>query len=162
MHERNVMHRDIKPENLLISEFGVVKLCDFGFARGCKNQNRQQYTDYVSTRWYRAPELLAGDAVYNNTVDVWAIGCVFAEISNGLPLFPGESDLHTLQLIMETITAEDRIRGLPPQSLSKKQRVAFKMNSLFDGAQIPQSDCVEESELKKICLSSFVSCLDEV
>lgn len=57
------MHRDIKPENLLLSKSGVVKLCDFGFARGIKPGNFQ-YTDYVSTRWYRAPELLVGDAAY--------------------------------------------------------------------------------------------------
>jgi cyclin-dependent kinase-like len=57
------MHRDIKPENLLLSQSGVVKLCDFGFARGIKAANFQ-YTDYVSTRWYRAPELLVGDAAY--------------------------------------------------------------------------------------------------
>ena len=54
------------------------------------------YTDYVATRWYRAPELLVGDAAYSGTVDVWAIGCIFAEIFNGMPLFPGDSDLHTL------------------------------------------------------------------
>ncbi len=90
------MHRDIKPENLLISVNGVVKLCDFGFARGVKQEKNFIYTDYVSTRWYRAPELLVGDASYSNTVDIWSIGCIFAEIFNGLPLFPGESDLHTL------------------------------------------------------------------
>jgi len=106
------MHRDIKPENLLLSSSGVVKLCDFGFARGIKTANFQ-YTDYVSTRWYRAPELLVGDASYQQSVDIWAIGCIFAEIYNGLPLFPGESDLHTLQLILETITADDQVRGAP-------------------------------------------------
>jgi cyclin-dependent kinase-like len=110
MHGSKVMHRDVKPENILISHHGVVKLCDFGFARGIKQTNFQ-YTDYVSTRWYRAPELLVGDAAYNETVDVWAIGCIFAEIYNGLPLFPGDSDLHTLQLILETITADDKLQG---------------------------------------------------
>ena len=61
----------------------------------------------MSTRWYRAPELLVGDAAYSGTVDVWAIGCIFAEIFNGMPLFPGDSDLHTLKLILETVTADD-------------------------------------------------------
>ena len=97
LHKNKIMHRDIKPENLLISQAGIVKLCDFGFARGIRPENRNfQYTDYVSTRWYRAPELLVGDAAYSQTVDVWAVCCIFAEIFNGLPLFPGESDLHTL------------------------------------------------------------------
>jgi cyclin-dependent kinase-like len=90
------MHRDVKPENLLISKFKIVKLCDFGFARGIKSNQNFTYTDYVSTRWYRAPELLCGDAAYNQSVDIWAVGCIFAELINGQPLFPGESDLHTL------------------------------------------------------------------
>ena len=107
LHEKQIMHRDIKPENLLISQHGVVKICDFGFARPLRQEATFQYTDYVSTRWYRAPELLVGDAAYSGTVDVWAIGCIFAEIFNGMPLFPGDSDLHTLQLILETITADD-------------------------------------------------------
>lgn len=107
MHSKKLMHRDIKPENILISKHKVVKLCDFGFARGFKDDRKFIYTDYVSTRWYRAPELLVGDAQYTPLVDVWALGCIFAEISNGMPLFPGDSDLHTLQLIYETITADD-------------------------------------------------------
>ena len=62
MHDKNLMHRDIKPENILISKNKIVKLCDFGFARGVKKDQKFIYTDYVSTRWYRAPELLVGDA----------------------------------------------------------------------------------------------------
>jgi len=90
------MHRDLKPENLLLSKTGVIKLCDFGFARGTRTNARFEYTDYVSTRWYRAPELLVGDACYSYGVDVWALGCIFAEIYSGVPLFPGDSDFHTL------------------------------------------------------------------
>lgn len=112
LHKNKILHRDIKPENLLLSHNGIIKLCDFGFARGIKDKNFN-YTDYVSTRWYRAPELLVGDAAYCETVDLWALGCIFSEIYNGLPLFPGDSDLHTLQLIMETITADDLYRDAP-------------------------------------------------
>jgi len=110
MHSVNYIHRDIKPENILISKAGVVKICDFGFARsllrdGSANgklvgSNRVQCTDYVATRWYRAPELLVGDLYYSQTVDIWAIGCLTAELSNSLPLFPGKSDLDQLHLIM--------------------------------------------------------------
>ena len=107
------MHRDVKPENILISKNSVVKLCDFGFARAIKADTKYIYTDYVSTRWYRAPELLIADAQYTPAIDVWAVGCIFAEIFNGMPLFPGDSDLHTLQLIYETITADDIDQGLP-------------------------------------------------
>jgi cyclin-dependent kinase-like len=103
LHSHNIIHRDIKPENLLLSANGVIKVCDFGFARGLKKEENFMYTDYVSTRWYRAPELLVGDANYNKSVDIWAIGCILAEISNGMPLFPGDSDLQTLELILKTI-----------------------------------------------------------
>lgn len=76
MHSLNVIHRDIKPENILINESGKpnAKLCDFGFAKELKS--REEMTDYVATRWYRAPELLVG-ASYEKPVDVWAIGCLF-------------------------------------------------------------------------------------
>ena len=159
LHDNKIMHRDIKPENLLLSKCGVVKLCDFGFARGIRPDTKNfSYTDYVSTRWYRAPELLVGDAQYNQSVDVWAVGCIFAEIYNGLPLFPGESDLHTLQLILETITADDLVRGLPPQELSKKQRIAFKMNSMFDGIKVPtaETSLTDPSHANEVSLKALL------
>ena len=81
-HQNNVIqiqviHRDIKPENLLVSSTGVLKLCDFGFARSL-TQSSGPLTDYVSTRWYRAPELLVGSTSYNQAIDVWSIGCILA------------------------------------------------------------------------------------
>jgi cyclin-dependent kinase-like len=78
-HSHNVIHRDIKPENLLIQpkagEPGTLKLCDFGFARTLPPAG-QSVTEYVSTRWYRAPELLLGSKNYGFEVDIWAIGCI--------------------------------------------------------------------------------------
>lgn len=82
---------------------GVLKLCDFGFAWGLSRKREAVYTDYVSTWWYRSPELLVGDANYDAGVDVWSLGCIFAEIFNGMPLFPGESDLDTLSLILDLL-----------------------------------------------------------
>ena len=77
------MHRDIKPENMLLSAAGVLKLCDFGFARYLTGPaNAGDMSDYVATRWYRAPELLVGDRSYGPPVDVWAIGSF-------LPTVPG-------------------------------------------------------------------------
>lgn len=101
MHQSDLLHRDVKPENLLISSNGLLKVCDFGFARTTLKNASAIYTDYVSTRWYRSPELLVGDANYNKTVDTWAIGCIYAEMFNGMPLFPGDSDMHTLKLILD-------------------------------------------------------------
>ncbi|CEO95834.1 hypothetical protein PBRA_004547, partial [Plasmodiophora brassicae] len=101
-HAHKIIHRDIKPENLLISRDGIVKLCDFGFARTTARPGAK-YTDYVATRWYRSPELLVGDTEYGKPVDIWAVGCMFAEILNGVPLFPGESDLDQLFQIMKCL-----------------------------------------------------------
>ncbi|OTF69087.1 hypothetical protein BLA29_014889, partial [Euroglyphus maynei] len=80
------IHRDVKPENILLTRECIVKLCDFGFARTLIPG--ENYTDYVATRWYRAPELLVGDTNYGPAVDVWAIGCVAAELMRGEALWP--------------------------------------------------------------------------
>ncbi|XP_044758807.1 cyclin-dependent kinase-like 2 [Coccinella septempunctata] len=101
-HSNQIIHRDVKPENVLVSTNGVVKLCDFGFARLATNTN-EPLTDYVATRWYRAPELLVGDQSYGTGVDIWAIGCLFAEMMTGEPLLPGESDIDQLFLIVKMI-----------------------------------------------------------
>lgn len=87
-HKNNVVHRDLKPENLLIQtrpgEIGRLKLCDFGFARLLPGAD-QSITDYVSTRWYRAPELLLGYTRYGFEVDIWALGCIMG-VSTGPPM----------------------------------------------------------------------------
>lgn len=104
-HMMNVVHRDIKPENLLIDPNDNLKLCDFGFARNVP-QGRQnpQMTDYVATRWYRSPELLLSDR-YSKEVDVWAIGCIMGELTDGEPLFPGESEIDQLFEIQKILGA---------------------------------------------------------
>ena len=96
MHSHNIMHRDFKPENMLLSKNGVLKICDFGFARSIIKPENKQFTSYVATRWYRAPELLVGDN-YGKPVDIWAIGCIFVELLTGAPLFTGETDYVTLK-----------------------------------------------------------------
>ncbi|XP_050298932.1 cyclin-dependent kinase-like 2 isoform X2 [Anthonomus grandis grandis] len=101
-HSNHIIHRDVKPENVLVSSLGVVKLCDFGFAR-IISLNGEACTEYVATRWYRAPELLVGEPIYGAPVDIWAIGCLFAEMMTGDPLFPGESDIDQLYLIVRML-----------------------------------------------------------
>ena len=91
-HSKDVIHRDIKPENLLVNPDGSLKICDFGFARTLPIKGTQ-LTDYVATRWYRAPELLLGSNSYSKPVDIWAIGCIMGELVDGQPLFPGESEI---------------------------------------------------------------------
>ncbi|CAM9306270.1 unnamed protein product, partial [Phaeothamnion confervicola] len=108
-HAHGIMHRDIKPENLLVSRrTDELKLCDFGFARPVAAP-KQELTDYVATRWYRAPELLLGSTRYSHAVDLWAIGCIMGELVDGQPLFPGESEidqLYVVQKMLGPLTAE--------------------------------------------------------
>ncbi|KAH7942045.1 hypothetical protein HPB49_020036 [Dermacentor silvarum] len=129
-HLHNCIHRDVKPENILLTKDGVVKLCDFGFARTLSPG--ENYTDYVATRWYRAPELLVGDTQYGPPVDVWAVGCVAAELMRGEALWPGKSDVDQLYLIRRTLGE------LIPRHLQ-----IFKTNDFFAGVSIPDPDVVE-------------------
>ncbi len=91
MHKHGFFHRDLKPENLLITDSGVVKIIDFGLAREIRS--RPPFTDYVSTRWYRAPEILLRSTNYNSPVDIFALGCIMAELYMSKPLFNGASEL---------------------------------------------------------------------
>lgn len=115
-HERNFIHRDVKPENILITKTRQLKLCDFGFARTLTGPD-DKYTDYVATRWYRAPELLVGDTQYGPPVDIWAIGCVVAEMLTGSPLWPGRSDLDQLFQIINTLGKSGKEVRLSPAPL---------------------------------------------
>ncbi|XP_052743461.1 cyclin-dependent kinase-like 1 [Bicyclus anynana] len=101
-HQNSIIHRDVKPENVLVSNNGIVKLCDLGFARALAAPG-EPYTEYVATRWYRAPELLVAEHRYGPEVDIWAIGCLFAEMLTGDPLFPGDSDIDQLALIIKIV-----------------------------------------------------------
>jgi len=89
MHQRGYFHRDLKPENLLVTK-ELIKVADFGLAREISSE--PPYTEYVSTRWYRAPEVLLQASVYSSAVDMWAMGAIIAELFSLRPLFPGSSE----------------------------------------------------------------------
>ena len=91
MHKNGFFHRDIKPENLLLMGPELVKIADFGLAREIRS--KPPYTDYVSTRWYRAPEVLLRSTNYNAPIDLWAVGTIIAELYMLRPLFPGSSEI---------------------------------------------------------------------
>ncbi|KAI9225476.1 MAG: kinase-like domain-containing protein [Piptocephalis tieghemiana] len=93
LHANQLIHRDIKAANILMTSEGVIKIADFGLARPYDRENPQRkYTGTVVTRWYRAPELLLGERKYDAAVDVWSVGCVFAELFKREPIFMGTSD----------------------------------------------------------------------
>lgn len=102
IHSAKVLHRDLKPSNLLLNANCDLKICDFGLARTTSETDFM--TEYVVTRWYRAPELLLNCSEYTAAIDVWSVGCIFMELLNREPLFPGRDYVQQLRLITEVVT----------------------------------------------------------
>ena len=132
----NVIHRDLKPSNVLVNSKCELRVCDFGLARGLEDGEEANLTEYVVTRWYRAPELLLSSKHYTSAIDMWSVGCIFAELLGRRPLFAGDDYLHQLQLVCEVLgtpTDEDMafmressasrfLRSSSPRSASRGAR----------------------------------------
>ncbi|NXE48461.1 MAK kinase, partial [Casuarius casuarius] len=101
IHKHGFFHRDMKPENLLCMGPELVKIADFGLARELRSQ--PPYTDYVSTRWYRAPEVLLRSSIYSSPIDIWAVGSIMAELYTLRPLFPGTSEVDEIFKICQVL-----------------------------------------------------------
>uniref|UniRef100_A0A8C1XVD5 Mitogen-activated protein kinase n=1 Tax=Cyprinus carpio TaxID=7962 RepID=A0A8C1XVD5_CYPCA len=114
IHSANVIHRDLKPSNLLVNENCELKIGDFGMARGLSaahsDESRSFMTEYVATRWYRAPELMLSLHHYSLAIDLWSVGCIFGEMLGRRQMFPGKNYVHQLQLILSVL-------GTPPESI---------------------------------------------
>ncbi|KAJ8632631.1 hypothetical protein MRB53_025967 [Persea americana] len=105
VHSANVLHRDLKPSNLLLNANCDLKIGDFGLARTTSETDFM--TEYVVTRWYRAPELLLNCSEYTAAIDIWSVGCILGEIMTREPLFPGRDYVHQLRLITELVGSPD-------------------------------------------------------
>jgi len=109
IHSANVIHRDLKPSNLLVNSNCDLKICDFGLARGIYDGQTHTMkgsvllTEYVVTRWYRAPEIMLSCHKYSKPVDIWSVGCIFAELILRKPLFPGDDYIDQLTIICEKL-----------------------------------------------------------
>ncbi|XP_078168863.1 mitogen-activated protein kinase 4-like [Carex rostrata] len=110
LHRANILHRDLKPGNILVNANCDLKICDFGLARTNSTKDGQFMTEYVVTRWYRAPEVLLCCGVYNTAIDIWSVGCIFAELLGRKAIFPGTdclSQLSTIFSVLGTPSKED-------------------------------------------------------
>jgi len=107
IHSANVIHRDLKPSNLLIDATTTcdLRVCDFGLARvyDATRDHTGQMTEYVATRWYRAPEVMLQAKAYTMAIDIWSVGCILAEMWSNRPLFPGKNYVEQLNLIISII-----------------------------------------------------------
>ncbi|KAJ5322186.1 uncharacterized protein N7506_011316 [Penicillium brevicompactum] len=113
IHSANVLHRDLKPGNLLVNADCELKICDFGLARGFSidpEENAGYMTEYVATRWYRAPEIMLSFQSYTKAIDVWSVGCILAELLGGRPFFKGRDYVDQLNQILHFL---EYVRNLP-------------------------------------------------
>jgi len=141
VHSGEVIHRDLKPRNMLVNANCDLKICDFGLARVSFPEREFQtcpMTEYVCTRWYRAPEVLCCWSEYTSAVDVWSIGCIFAEMLVRRALFPGQNTQHQLRLIVECLgaPATEELQQIPNQKCrryieSLPTEEAAKFNTYF-------------------------------
>eukprot|EP00472_Partenskyella_glossopodia_P006477 CAMPEP_0197529230 /NCGR_PEP_ID=MMETSP1318-20131121/27678_1 /TAXON_ID=552666 /ORGANISM="Partenskyella glossopodia, Strain RCC365" /LENGTH=381 /DNA_ID=CAMNT_0043084613 /DNA_START=354 /DNA_END=1502 /DNA_ORIENTATION=- len=119
LHSGELIHRDMKPSNLLLNSDCHVKLIDFGLARSVAETKEQDtLTDYVATRWYRAPEILLGSPQYTKAVDMWSVGCIMGEMLGGKAMFPGESTTNQLERVLQ-------ITGMPTDEQIKSIKSKF-------------------------------------
>ncbi|XP_077594974.1 mitogen-activated protein kinase 7 [Stigmatopora nigra] len=151
VHSANVIHRDLKPSNLLVNENCELKIGDFGMARGLSSHPEESHsfmTEYVATRWYRAPELLLSLNHYTLAIDMWSVGCIFAEMLGRKQLFPGKHYVHQLQLILSVL-------GTPPKGLIgaiRADRVRSYVQSLPSQSPVPLAKLYPQVEPRALDL----------
>lgn len=149
MHSAELLHRDIKPSNLLLNSDCHVRVCDFGLCRSVKECSGPSpvLTDYVATRWYRAPEILLGSTNYGKGVDIWSVGCILGEMLLGKPLFPGTGTMNQLERIIE-------VTGMPTKS------DIAAINSPFASTMLEKFDAVKPRALSDIFSRTTGDALD--
>lgn len=125
IHSAGIIHRDLKPSNIAVNERCEVKILDFGLARA----QDTEMTGYVATRWYRAPEIMLNWMHYTQTVDVWSVGCILAELVSARPLFPGDDHIDQLQRIMTVVGTPKEDFWSKIQSEEARNYINFQKSS---------------------------------
>ncbi|KAI7748246.1 hypothetical protein M8C21_000360 [Ambrosia artemisiifolia] len=149
MHKSEYFHRDLKPENLLVTN-NTIKIADFGLAREVSSS--PPFTDYVSTRWYRAPEVLLQSSSYTPAIDMWAVGAILAELYTSYPIFPGESEIDQLYKICCVLGTPDLT--LFPQARNVARLMDIRYSDIMPAnlADLIPNACVEAIDLiKQLC-----------
>lgn len=159
IHSADVLHRDLKPGNLLVNADCELKICDFGFARGYSSipeKNAGFLTEYVATRWYRAPEIMLSFQSYTKAIDIWSVGCILAELLGGKPIFKGKDYVDQLNQILYIV-------GTPPEETLTRigsQRAQDYVRSLPFMPKIPFSKLYPEANPEALDLLDRMLCLD--
>merc|ERR1719419_2151806 len=153
IHSANVLHRDLKPSNLLLNTTCDLKICDFGLARVADPEHDHTgfLTEYVATRWYRAPEIMLNSKGYTKSIDMWSIGCILAEMLSNRPIFPGKHYLDQLNHILAILgspSQEDLNCIINEKARSYIQSLPYKpkipWNKLFPKADPKALDLLEK------------------
>ena len=141
LHVNNIVHRDIKPRNILVNSDCLLKLADFGLARyyneNINDSKIMAMTEYVTTRWYRAPEILVGWQKYSSAIDIWAVGCIVAELIGRTPILPGCDSRSQIDCIC-------KLMGKPNILFIKQAKKPQAKQYLYD---LPQCNPVNLSTL---------------
>jgi serine/threonine protein kinase len=153
LHSAEVLHRDLKPSNLLVNSNCDLKICDLGLARVSvvETDHEAFMTEYVATRWYRAPEIMLSWKEYTKAVDMWSVGCIMAEMLGRKPLFPGKNSIHQINCLLDVLgtPSEDDIKNIRREKareyirqLPKKRKVPWRV--LFPNAKSDALDLLEK------------------
>lgn len=143
IHDKKIAHRDLKPENVLLSKAGVIKICDFGSSKVLNQEGKN--TPYIVSRYYRAPELILCLTNYTVSIDIWAAGCILAELILQVPFFKGKTEGDQLFKIFETMG-----------SLSPHEKKEFKSMVVFDASLLDTF-----SEYKRKNLAEIFSMVED-
>lgn len=161
VHDRGIVHRDLKPENVLMTEDNVVKICDFGSAKVIDSSGKN--TPYIVSRFYRAPELILGVSSYGAPIDIWATGCIFAELLTQKPIFPGKSEGSQLleQMAVLGNIKDSDLQGMSPNipdgakkllkdvgKMDKKKIYDLLPKDIYDKDELKQAASLIENMLK--------------
>ena len=146
LHDHDIIHRDIKPGNIFIDENCIVKLGDFGSSRIITNYNNGNLTPLVGTKWYKAPEIIFGNKIYDKTVDIWSFGCLMAELFLLEPLFPGATDFEMINLIFGFLgfSKEDEEVLKPKLKINYREMKDSIFESTFDTADKDSIDLMKK------------------